>query len=344
MDEQKHEDPLPKASMKVGIIYNLKSGKNTEVLDAEAEYDSIDTVYAIQQALESMNHKVILLEANDDLPEKLRSVDIDIAFNIAEGRGGRGREAQIPSILNYYNIPFTGSDETTLCVALDKALTKRFLETYGILTPKYAVITLDNIDEASSLTCPVIVKPNAEGSSKGISNVSIAQNQEELKSLLLKNLKIYGGSMLAEEYIEGREFTVGVLGNGDTARVFSPMEIAYKKATQGDYHVYSYTVKQNYKEYVEYMCPSRISSTSEEEMIAISRKIYQALACRDFSRVDFRMTKEGKIYFIEINPLPGLAPNYSDYPMLAEFCGTAYNELVNEILFAATQRFGLLER
>ena len=108
MDEKKHEDPLPKASMKVGIIYNLKSGHKTEVLDAEAEYDSIDTVYAIKQALESKNHKVILLEANDDLPEMLKSTDIDIAFNIAEGRGGRGREAQIPSILNYYKITVTG--------------------------------------------------------------------------------------------------------------------------------------------------------------------------------------------------------------------------------------------
>lgn len=344
MDEQNLDDPLPKGALRVGIVYNLKSGKHSDIPDEEAEYDSIDTVYAIQKALESKGNVVELLEADEELPNRLRERNIDIAFNIAEGRGGRGREAQIPALLNFYGIPYTGSDETTLCIALDKGLTKKLLKVDGILTPNYVVVTKENIDDARKLNCPVIVKPNAEGSSKGINDVSIANSESELIEILSRNLAMYGGNMLAEEYIEGREFTVGVLGNGDNAKVFPPMEIEYRKATQDHYHVYSYNVKQNYKEYVNYSCPAKLTDAEEREMMEVTAKIFGLLSCRDFSRADFRMTKDGRIYFIEINPLPGLAPNYSDYPMLAEFSGTAYADLVNGILDAAMIRLGLKKR
>ena len=202
MDEQTLDDPLPEGALRVGIVYNLKSGKHSDIPDEEAEYDSIDTVYAIQKALKSKGNLVELLEADEELPNRLRERNIDIAFNIAEGRGGRGREAQIPALLNFYGIPFTGSDETTLCIALDKGLTKKLLSVDGILTPNYVVVTKENIDDARKLNCPVIVKPNAEGSSKGINDVSIANTEHELMEILQRNLAMYGGDMLAEEYIE----------------------------------------------------------------------------------------------------------------------------------------------
>lgn len=344
MDEQNLEDPLPKAALRVGIVYNLKSGKKTEIPDEEAEYDSIDTVYAIQKALKTRGHEVTLLEADETLPDKLNEHNIDLVFNIAEGRGGRGREAQIPALCNYYGIPFTGSDETTLCLALDKGLTKKLLAGDGVLTPNYVVVTKETMETARKLNCPVIVKPNAEGSSKGISDVSIAKTENELMMILNKNLAMYGQSMLAEEYIEGREFTVGVLGNGSNVKVFPPMEIEYRKATQDNYHVYSYNVKQNFREYIDYACPAKLTKAEEQEMTEVTAKIYQLLSCRDFARADFRMTKDGKIYFIEINPLPGLAPHYSDYPMLADFSGTSYDDLVNGILDAAVERLGLKKR
>lgn len=344
MDEQNLDDPLPADALRIGIVYNLKSGRHSDIPDEEAEYDSIDTVYAIQAALEQKGHNVVLLEANEELPSRLQERSIDIAFNIAEGRGGRGREAQIPALLNFYGIPFTGSDETTLCIALDKGLTKKLLMSDGIRTPNYVVVTKDTIEDAKSLHCPVIVKPNAEGSSKGISDVSIATTQSDLIKMLQHNLTIYGGSMIAEEYIEGREFTVGVIGNGEDIHVFPPMEIQYRKATQDQYHVYSYQVKQNYKEYINYTCPANLSANEEAEMKQTTEKIFRLLSCRDFARADFRMTPEGEVHFIEINPLPGLAPNYSDYPMLAEFSGTAYVDLVNGILDAAVKRLGLKAR
>ena len=120
------------------------------------------------------------------------------------------------------------------------------------------------------------------------------------------------------------------------------MEIKFKKPTQGQFSVYSFNVKKDYKQYVEYICPSDIDLSIQNKMIKISEEIYKALNCCDFSRIDFRVDKNGEVYFIEINPLPGLAPNYSDFPMLAEFCGTDYNTLVMNVLRSAVLRCGLI--
>ena len=139
----------------------------------------------------------------------------------------------------------------------------------------------------------------------------------------------------------GREFTVGLLGNGESLRVFPPMEIVYHKSPIEGYNVYNYTVKQEYQSYVTYQCPAEIPEAMEQELIRLSKKIFLALNCRDFARIDFRADASGKLYFIEINPLPGLAPHYSDYPMLAEFCGVSHEELVGEVLKAGASRAGL---
>jgi D-alanine-D-alanine ligase len=339
------EVPLPKPQrLNVGIIYNLKSDKkHDDVPDAEAEYDSIDTVLAIKAALEKGGCTVSLIEDDGNLPEKLKANRPDLAFNIAEGRGGRGREGQVPSLLGYYGIPYTGSDETTLCIALDKALTKRLVASYGVRTPKSVLVEAGRALEydLSGLHFPLIVKPNAEGSGKGISDISIVETPAELDKLLKRNIKMYGSDMLVEEYIDGGEFTVGLIGNGKDTRVFRPMELVYRKHTQGAFNVYSYTVKRNYTEYVDYVCPAKIPPKVEKEMTDAALTAYRALNCHDLSRVDFRTDREGNVYFIEINPLPGLAPGYSDYPMLAAFCGTDYDTLVNSVLAAARARLGL---
>ncbi|MEA4911016.1 MAG: ATP-grasp domain-containing protein [Oscillospiraceae bacterium] len=339
MDEQKLDDPLPpKRPRTVGVVYNLKSGKQSVAVDEEAEYDSIDTVDAICAALREGGYVPIPLEAGRDLPATLARGGIDIAFNIAEGHGGRGREAQIPALLDLYDIPFTGSDETTLCVALDKALTKRIVAGEGVRCPASVLLTDGDTRAARPLRFPLIVKPNAEGSSKGISDVSIVETPQALEALVRRSCSVYRESMLAEEYIEGREFTVGLLGNDDALRVFPPMEIRYRKPTQGGYHVYSYSVKQNYREYVEYICPAPLTPRQTQEMTGAARRAFEALGCRDFARADFRMDAQGELYFIEINPLPGLAPGYSDYPMLAEFSGVPYGALVRGVLEAALRR------
>ncbi|MEG1527560.1 MAG: ATP-grasp domain-containing protein [Clostridia bacterium] len=328
------------STLTVGICYNVKKHVDTSTIDAEAEYDNITTVEAIKHSLELCGCAVELFEEDGAILDKLKESHIDIVFNIAEGHGGRGREAQVPAILNLYGISYTGSDETTLCVALDKALTKRVLCTYHIKTPKYFYASKDKPIKATGLTFPVILKPNAEGSSKGISEVSVVNNHKQLVEVVKHLFNSYHQDVLIEEYIEGREFTVGLLGNGKDVTVFEPMEIKFNKPTQDSYCVYSYTVKQIYEQYVQYVCPPELTEQQSKKIKQTAKNIFNILGCNDFARVDFRMANDGTLHFIEINPLPGLAPNYSDFPMLANFCGVDYDTLIYRILTTALKRLG----
>jgi D-alanine-D-alanine ligase len=326
--------------LRIGIAYNLKKGIVSEVEDIEAEYDSFDTIAAIKDAFEAAGAEVALLEADADFIDKLQRHPVDIVFNIAEGKSGRGREAQVPAILNFFGIPYSGSDETTLCISLDKALTKRYLSTFGIKTPSYQLFKDPSFTLDPSLVFPLIVKPNSEGSSKGISDLAIVDDEQQLRYLVEKNFRMYGQTMLVEEYVKGREFTVGVLGNGKNLKVFEPLEICYLKEGREN-RIYSYNVKRNFKKYIEYSCPPLLPAETIEKMKEITSEVYNALECKDFSRVDFRLSEAGQICFIEINPLPGLAPGYSDYPMMAEFCGMDYQTLVLSVLNSALERHGL---
>ena len=241
---------------RVGITFNLKQKKDDENEDEQAEYDSIGTIEAISEAIGKTGCETIFLEADTSLPQKLQNLNPDIVFNIAEGKGGRGREAQVPSILNLYSIPFTGSDETTLCVALDKGLTKRIVKSCRIKTPVFFVWKNKDTEIPANLRFPVIVKPNAEGSSKGILGNTIAGSRKELINLLHEKLDRYNQPLLIEEYIQGREFTVGILGNGSEKHIFRPMEIIISPEGNPDKSkVYSFHVKTNYQKYVKYRCP-----------------------------------------------------------------------------------------
>lgn len=325
-----------------GIAYNLKKGIRSEAEDFEAEYDSPDTIEAIKEVFESAGIRAELLEADSNFFEKIRSTSVDIVFNIAEGTSGRGREAQVPAMLNFLGIPFTGSDETTLAIALDKAMTKRYLSTFGVPTPAYQQIQTPDFKLDTGLCFPLIIKPNSEGSSKGISDLAIADNETELRAVIEKNFRLYHQPMLVEEYISGREFTVGILGNGKDMRLFEPMEICYL-GKECENYIYSYNVKKNFQKYIQYSCPPLLEEKAINEMKEIAAEVYTALECRDFSRIDFRLSRDGKPWFIEINPLPGLAPGYSDYPMLADFCGMDYRSLVLGVLNSALKRYGMEE-
>ena len=341
MAELSEEVPLPPTGLSVGLLFNTKGEKRGETQDADAEYDSLDTVHAIRDAFLAEGFQVVLMEADETLPESLKKARVDIAFNIAEGMRGRGRECEVPALLNLLNIPFTGSDETALCLALDKALCKRLLSTYHIRTPKYCLIRQADDLRAAKLRYPAIVKPNAEGSSKGIHDACVVSGPEALRALVEENLRLYNEPMLVEEYIEGREFTVGILGNGREARAFLPMEIVFRNRPAAGWKVYSFSVKQDYKNYIDYVCPAELDEKTQRRMQRCALRAFAALDCQDFARVDFRLADDGALYFIEINPLPGLAPGYSDYPMLAAFQGLEYGELVCSVLRAALRRHGL---
>lgn len=336
--EECEEVPLPKPCSKISIVYNLKKGIKTDVEDLEAEYDNITTVKAIEKVFKKYGYKVSLVEEDNNIAENLKKANPDLVFNIAEGTKGRSREGQIPALCDILGIAYSGSDAATLCIALDKSLTKRIVSTYHIKTPKSTIISNGKPMSTKGLDFPLILKPDAEGSSKGISDVSIVKNKEELKKLSYENLGKYSQDLLAEEYIAGREFTVGIVGNGKDTYVFTPMEIIFRKPTQENFCVYSFNVKKDYKKFIDYKCPSTISADIQKKMKADALKIFQVLGCKDFARVDFRTDKDGTPYFIEVNPLPGLAPSYSDFPMLADFCGVDYEHIVMKVLNSALRR------
>ena len=342
----------------MGITYNLKKGVKAGPPDAEAEYDDYATILAIKNAIECAGFETVLLEATPDLPARLISNKPDIVFNIAEGANGRGREAHVPAILNYLGIPFTGSDETTMCVTMDKHLAKTILSQYNVLSP-YGYLYRYERESGRRGTAlhkgpygkylsfirglgdtfdyPAIVKPNAEGSSKGVSEASVAWDETELVQAFIKN-EVYKTDLLVERYVMGREFTVGVLGNGDQARVFPPMEIIFKN---DEHAVYSYEIKKEFKKHIEYKCPPDIDDDLYADLVSTADVVYAAFNCRDCARIDFRVGFTNRAMFIEANPLPGLAPGYSDFPMLAEFCGVDYNRLIQEILNCALKRYGM---
>ena len=328
----------PPGHLRVGITFNLKKNISSELTDAEAEFDDMETIEAIKSVLEAEGFVVELYEAAEELPIRLLNRRPDIVFNIAEGSRGRGREAQVPAILNYLGIPFTGSDETTMCIAMDKALTKRLISSHGVRTPEYRLVKKCAPPPEMDLPFPVIVKPNTEGSSKGISEFSIVHDEAALRRLLEEKINAYKQDMLIEEYISGREFTVGILGNPGRLRVFPPMEIIFDDRAGG---IYSYEVKRNFRQYVRYECPPAMDARLLNEIGSTAEIVFRSLSCRDLARIDFRLSEEGRLYFIEINPLPGLASGYSDFPMLAEYSGMDHETLIRSIMGSALSRYNM---
>lgn len=326
--------------VRIGIVCNRKTtdAEAAGGIDEEAEFDAPETVQAICSALERRGAKTVVLEADRTLPQAVLHSGIDMAFNIAEGKNGRCREAQVPALLDMLGIPYTGSDAAAMCVSLDKLMCKRLVSASGVQTAA-SVLIRSREDIPDELNYPVLIKPDAEGSGKGISENCVAADRAELKEIV-KSALPFSGDLLAEEYLPGREFTVGILGNGRDRKILPPMEILYKGNTQKNYKVYSFDVKCNYKKYVRYECPASLTAAQTGELSAAAGKVFDALGCADVARADFRMNADGKFCFLEINPLPGLAPGYSDLPMIAEAAGIGYDELVCRIYEAACRRLG----
>ncbi|MFL5262605.1 MAG: ATP-grasp domain-containing protein, partial [Anaeromyxobacteraceae bacterium] len=330
--------------LKVGFAYNVKrvtpdpSGEQ----DDEAEYDSPKTLQAIREAIASYGHEVVDLEATSDLPLVLASTPVDVVFNIAEGFKGRNRESQVPALLELLDIPYTGSDPAALSVSLDKALAKRMVRTHGILTPQYLVMHTAKERLPKELGFPLMVKPVAEGTSKGVTKKSIVRDEVELREVAREIIAKYRQPALVEEYISGREFTVGLLGER-RPRVLPPMEVVFLD-TSDPTPIYSFEMKQDWNDKIRYEVPAKLTERELDRLEKAAREVFIALGCRDVARSDFRMAPDGRIYFIESNPLPGLSPGWSDLVLIAQAAGIDYRALIGEILAFAIRRYQERER
>ncbi|MCI0570541.1 MAG: ATP-grasp domain-containing protein [Myxococcaceae bacterium] len=326
--------------LKVGFAYNVKRIKPTwdASEDSEAEYDAPSTLQAIREAIASWGHEVVDLEATSELPSVLATTPVDVVFNIAEGFKGRNRESQVPAILELLDIPYTGSDPATLSIALDKALAKKVVRQAGILTPTFQLMTTGKerlIKEFTSF--PLIVKPVAEGSSKGVVSKSVCHSEQELREVVRELVQKYRQPALVEEYVAGREFTVGLLGER-RPKVMPPMEIIFLDKGEKT-PVYSFQHKLDWNDRIRYDAPAKVDTATLERLRSASRGAFMALGCRDVARIDFRMDERGRVYFIECNPLPGLTPGWSDLVLIGQGCGMDYRTLIGEILSGAIRRY-----
>jgi D-alanine-D-alanine ligase len=328
--------------MRIGITYDLKvDGPRPEGLpdDFQEEFDSPVTIEAIAQTLRRLGHEVEKLGDGRELLRRLLAEPPDLVFNTAEGQGiGRSREARVPAVLEMLGIPYTGSDPLTLAVTLDKDCARRLVASAGIPVPPGVVVpagedALAAVKEAE-VPFPVIVKPAWEGSSKGIRGKSLVDRPEELAGVVAWLQRDHRQPVLIEEYIEGDELTVGMLGNAPP-RVLGVMRVLPNQPN-GRF-VYSLEVKRDYLQQVRYECPPPYPAALLRTIEEAALVAFRTLGCRDVSRLDFRL-RDGVPYFLEVNPLPGLNPESSDLMIMSRLVGWQPERVIETIFQSAVER------
>ena len=329
--------------LRVGLTYNLRRPiADPAQGEDQAEFDPPHTIQAIREAIESYGHAVVELEATAELPQLLPETSVDLVFNIAEGLQGRSREAQVPALLELLDIPHTGSDAATLALCHDKAIAKRVVSQAGIPTAPFMVMMTgkERIDPA--IGYPAVVKPVAEGSSKGVVETSVVKDEAALRRTAAEVVARYRQAALVEKFLPGREFTVALLGER-RPRVLPPLEVVFRDGAES-FPVYSYNNKFVEPEKVDLQVPAKVDAALGKELERAARGVFRALDCRDVSRIDFRIDDSGKVSFVECNPLPGLTPKFSDMCLIAEAAGMDYRTLIGEILAPAIRRFRAQEK
>lgn len=325
----------------VGLTYDLKTDyefKKDDPPDANAEFDHPSTIEVIAKAIEANGFKVKKIGNASCLLEKLHNLDVDIVFNISEGVSGRNRESQVPVLLEMAGIPFVGADALTLGITLDKITAKKIFIAEKIPTPKFFEIsTSDGLADADHLKYPLIVKPRFEGSSKGLSESSRVENMEELQKQAGHIINTYKQPALVEEFISGQEFTVAVVGN-EPAQALPVVQIKI----DGRFKLNDkfYTFSRITSDRLEYICPAHINQELKKKISDLALKVYRAVECLDFGRVDFRVDNDGSPFVLEINPLPSLSTE-DVFMVVAKELGITYEEMIGRILDSALKRYNL---
>ncbi len=326
--------------MKIALLHNPRPREVPPTLpdDTYEEYDTPQTLHDIAAALDTRGHSTEPLIADASLPARLEHNRFDFVFNLAEGAGRRCREAIPAAICELFQIPFTGSDAATLAITLDKSLARRVVSPDVPVAPAALVESEADFPVLATLPYPVLVKPNDEGSSKGIRNDSIANTVPEAVRLCRRLFDQYRCPALVEHFLTGTEITVGIRGNGPTARIIGMMEIA--SAQENTRFVYSIESKRTWRETVRYHIPPRLTPTALAAVERVALLAYRLLGCRDLARIDFRLSSDGTPCFLECNPLPGLNADYSDLVILSR-PHIPYADLICNILSDAAARLGV---
>ncbi len=322
--------------MRVGLTFDLRSWylDRGYSLEDTAEFDKQETIDAIDDALRNMNFETEQIGNCFQLIDALAAGKRwDLVFNIAEGLYGDGRESVVPAVLDQYKIPYVFSGPVILGISLNKYLTRLIVSAAGVpVSPGVLILSHEDADKCS-LQYPLFIKPVSEGTGKGITEKSLVRTPEELKERAGYLLTRFNQPALVEEYLPGREFTIGVIGSGDTAVVIGGMEIECK-----DNLPYSVEFKENYQVFCKY---APLAAEFEEECKTVALNVWKALGGLDGGRVDVKADRNGKMCFIEVNPLAGLHPIHSDLPMLAKMYGINFQSLIEMIIHSALTRYNI---
>lgn len=339
---------VKKKVSKIGVAFNIqKDVLKNEKHDKYAEFDDTETINAIKKAIESAGYDVVLLESDKNFVEKLKRSRADFVFNIAEGFNGESRESHIPAILEMLNIPYSGSGVLTQAITLNKNKMKEILNYYEIPTPNYQFFRNAHQKLQFEPNFPLIVKPNGEGSSIGITNDSLVFDLNTMKKQISHIIKNYSQPALVEEFCTGREFTVSIIGNG-RPKILPIVEITFDCLPENIYKFDSYEVKWIYDNpknpYDPLICPAEVNSKLRSQIEKTAINTYYALDCADFCRIDFRLDMNDKPNVLDVNALPGLIPDpkqNSRFPRACFTSGMTYNDMILEILDTALKRHKL---
>jgi D-alanine-D-alanine ligase len=318
--------------------------------DLLAEYDTEETISAVEAAL-SRRYRVTRVEGDARAYARLRKLQPDLVFNISEGFAGPNRESHIPVLCEILGLPYTGSDALTLGICLNKARAKEIMAFHRIPTPRFEVV-MPGASAAmlASFRLPAIVKPLREGSSMGIRNNSLAGTRANLRARVREIHRAYHQPALVEEFLPGREFTVGVLGNAPAYEILPLVEINHRVLPEGANHIYGYEAKWLWDDPAKplpiLICPAKISAALSKRIRSLVVRSLDILGIRDWARVDLRLDAEGKPNLLELNPLPGILPDpgeNSALPAAARAAGYGYAELILKVAAIALRRHGLLK-
>ena len=319
--------------MKIGITYDLREDymKMGFTEEETAEFDQAGTINAIENALKMLCFETERIGHFKSLAQSLvEGKRWDLVFNICEGMYGIGREAQVPAILDAWNIPYVFSGPLVLSLTLHKAMTKRVIRDAGIPTADFHVVYTQSDIQNIRLPFPLFAKPLAEGTGKGVDSRSVINNRQQLQDRCIYLLDRFKQPVLVETFLSGREFTVGIVGTGDHAHSVGVLEIILKENAEAN--VYSYVNKEECEQLVEYVL---VSDSFAQACEKVSLDAWKVLECQDGGRVDIRFDDKGIANFIEVNPLAGLHPKHSDLPILSYKNGIEYVELIRMIMESA---------
>lgn len=338
--------------VRIALCYNVKPPQAAGS-SQELDFDAPETIAGLGKTIADLGHQVSLIEADEQAYGRLKTSrrDIDLVFNIAEGLRGDARESQIPLFCEMLGLPYTHSSPTTHAVKLDKNLAKQVVSSLGVKVPGGVIVRPGQSADsyAKDLRFPLIIKPNCQGSSIGIYDANVVGDGPALVDRLDQLLQAgLGGDWLVEEYITGREFTVGILGNFPP-RVLPIIEQRFDFLPLGMQRIAGYELKWVYEDRLTdisqaYVCPARITPAQRRGLEKTSLDIYEAIAVKDCARMDYRMTDRGQLYFLELNTLPGIIPDetvISYFPLAAKTAGIPYPQLIAAIIKNACLRWGL---